>query len=371
MTGLTLNGRNFSCEWMAQNFRSLADKNFTDAENRTLKFCGEWLSGVERFIVSTSGSTGAPKPISLTREQMMLSARMTGAALNLQAGDRALVCLSPQHIAGLMMLARGLVLDLDLTIVEPSSDPFRALDLKTTPPFDFTALAPLQLQSILVHPQHINFLNKMKAVLVGGAPLSISLQNQIKNLRAPVYQTFGMTETVSHIALRRLNGPHAAEHYQTLPGVEIGQDDRGCLTINSAVTNFRNIITNDVVELISETAFVWLGRIDHVINSGGIKVQAEKVETIIEQILFELNVEHGEFFVGGLPDERYHEKAAAVFTGQQLSVETEAALKAALAKKLNKFELPKEIVYLDSVARTPSGKIDRQATLKKIMLNKL
>ncbi len=371
MKGFTLNGKYFSREWIAQHFRSVENKNLTDTEKHTLKFCGEWLSGVERFIVSTSGSTGEPKLISITREQMALSARLTGDALNLKAGDRALVCLSPQHIAGLMMLARGLVLDLNLTIVEPSSDPFGALDLKTSSPFDFTALVPLQLQSILAHPDHIDFLNKMKAVLVGGAPVSISLQNQIKNLHAPVYQTFGMTETVSHIALRRLNGPRAAEHYQTLPGVKVGQDDRGCLTINSAVTNFRNVITNDVVELTSETGFVWLGRIDNVINSGGVKVQAEKVEAAIEQILYELNVEHGEFFVGGLPDERYHEKVAAVFMGQRLSAETEAALKAALAKKLNKFELPKEILYLDSAAPTPSGKIDRRATLKKITLNRL
>lgn len=371
MIGLTLNGKYFSREWISQHFRSLEKENFTDTEKRALTFCGEWLSGVERFIVATSGSTGAPKSISLTRKQMTLSARMTGDALGLRPGDRALVCLSPRHIAGLMMLVRGLVLDLDLTMVEPSSDPFGALDLKTTPPFDFTALVPLQLQSILAHPERTDFLNKMKAVLVGGAPISISLQNQIKKLQAPVYQTFGMTETVSHIALRRLNGPQAAEHYQTLPGVKIGQDDRGRLTIKSAVTNDGNIITNDVVELTSETSFIWLGRIDNVINSGGVKVQAEKVEAAIEQILYELNVEPGEFFVGGLPDERYHEKVAAVFTGRRLSAETEAVLKAALAKQLNKFELPKEILYLDSVVRTPNGKIDRRTTLQKITFNKL
>ena len=365
MTGLILNGRNFSRDWIVGHFKNLDAETFSEYDKMILTFCGEWLSGAKQFKVYTSGSTGEPKPISLTHEQMMLSARMTGEALSLKSGDRALVCLSPQHIAGLMMLVRGFVLELDLTIVEASSDPFESFDLKKVPPFDFTALVPLQVQAILSNPEHTVFLNKMKAVLVGGAPIAISLQKQIQKMEAPIFQTFGMTETVSHFALRRLSGPDASERYQALPGVEIGQDERGCLTIQSALTNHHTIATNDVVEMTSEKTFIWRGRIDNVINSGGVKVPAERVEAAIGQALYEMNVELREFFVVGMADERYHEIVVVVFTGKPFPAETEKILKELLAKRLKMYELSKRILYMDSVVRTRSGKIDRRASLAK------
>ncbi|HEX9654923.1 MAG TPA: AMP-binding protein [bacterium] len=366
MTDLILCGRKFSRNWIVRHFRNCDGEQFSENGKRTLAFCGEWLSGAERFIVSTSGSTGEPKPISITREQMTLSARMTAAALGLKSGDRALVCLSPQYIAGLMMLVRGLELDLELTVIEPGSNPFDVLDLNRLPPFDFTALVPLQLQAILANSNHTAFLNKIKAVLVGGAPIAISLQQQIRKLPAAIYQTFGMTETVSHIALRRLNGSQVSESYHVLPGVGIGQDARGCLTIRSALTNYQTIVTNDLVELTSENRFRWLGRFDNVINTGGVKVPAEKVETAIEQALYEMGSEPTEFFVTGLPDERYHEVVVAVLTGKRLSDEVEQTLRARLTAGLEKYEVPKKILYTDSVVRTPSGKIDRGATLTEI-----
>ncbi len=365
MSGLILNGRNFSRDWIVGHFQNLDAETFSEYDKMILTFCGEWLSGVKQFKVYTSGSTGEPKPISLTREQMILSARMTGEALNLKSGDRTLVCLSPQYIAGLMMLVRGLVLELELTIVEPSSDPFESFDLKKVPPFDFTALVPLQMQAILSNPEHTVFLSKMKAVLVGGAAMAISLQKQIQKMKAPVYQTFGMTETVSHFALRRLSGPNASESYQVLRGVEIGQDERGCLTIQSALINHRTVVTNDMVELVSDKSFIWQGRVDNVINSGGVKVPAERVEAALGQALYEMDVELREFFVVGMADERYHEVVVVVFTGKPLPAATEKTLKELLAKRLKMYELPKRILYMDSVVRTRSGKIDRRASLVK------
>jgi O-succinylbenzoic acid--CoA ligase len=367
MNGLILNGKHFSHDWIIANSKTIAGMSFSENEKTTMVFCSEWLSGVDRFIVHTSGSTGEPKPITLTREQMTHSARMTGEALNLRAGDRALVCLSPNHIAGLMMLVRCFVLDLEMTIVEPSSAPFATLDLRDTPSFEFTALMPLQLQSILSNPYHIAFLNAMKAVLVGGVPVSIALRKEIEKLNAPVYQTFGMTETVSHIALRRVNGPDASEMYHTLPGVEIGCDARGCLTIQSAVTEHRRIVTNDVIELLSPRNFRWLGRVDNIINSGGVKVQTEKIEAAIEQTLDEMGFAHHEFFVAGKPDEKYHEVVVAVFGGRRLSSETAGKLKTLLQKKLTKYETPKEILFVDSMILTSSGKIDRRASMRKAL----
>jgi O-succinylbenzoic acid--CoA ligase len=367
MTGLTLNGKYFTTEWIVENYRNLNSAQFSAHERVTLSFCGRWLSGVKQFIVSTSGSTGKPKRIALTRAQMTLSAKMTSEALHLQPGDRALVCLSPAHIAGLMMLVRGFVLDLDLTIVEPASNPFESLsaDLQKTPPFHFASFVPLQLQTILsVGKSYRDFLNKMKVILVGGAPVSVSLHKQIHKLDAPIYQTFGMTETVSHVALRRLNGTTASESYRALPNVEIGRDERGCLTITSALTRNQTLVTNDLVELTSKNSFIWLGRVDNVINTGGVKVAAEKVEAALAEVLFELTETDREFFVAGLPDETYGQVVAALFEGTPFSPEFQREMLGRLSQKLGKYELPKRIEFVKNFTRTPTGKIDRKANLR-------
>lgn len=368
--GLTLNGQYYTKQWLLDHHRNLDSEQFTENEITTLSFCGQWLSGVQEFEVATSGSTGEPKFISINRSQMVLSARMTGQALRLKQGDRAIVCLSPCYIGGLMMLVRGLVLDLELTIVEPTGDPFESLNLETKTPqhFDFTALVPLQLESMVSSgTEHISLVNKMKAILVGGAPVSGALLKKIQTVEAPIYHTFGMTETVSHIALRRLNGREASESFKPLPSVEIGTDERGCLTIKSPVTNDRRIVTNDLVEIKPDNSFIWLGRIDHVINTGGVKVQAEKVESAIEEALCE--IEGGvygncEFFVGPLPDEKYGQVVAAIFEGPNFSQDTQNKLRAKLSEKLNKYEIPKNMYFLRTFLRTPNGKIDRKANLR-------
>lgn len=365
--GLILNGNYYTKDWILKHYHNLNSHQFTDLEIKTLHFCAQWLCGVQEFIVQTSGSTGKPKPIRLKREQMILSARITGRALKLKREDRAFVCLSPAYIGGIMMLVRGLELDLELTIVNPSSNPFESINVYESS-FDFTAFVPLQLQNILASgPQNIAILDRMKAILVGGAPVSAALLKEVQQVRAPVYQTFGMTETISHIALRRLNGPKASENYKPLPEVEIATDPRGCLTIKSPLTNHQRIITNDLVEIHPDGSFIWLGRIDNVINTGGVKVQAEKVEKAIEESLHEIDggryAEH-EFFVGPLPDKKYGQVVAAIFEGPNFSQDIQNKLLAKLSEKLNKYEIPKNIYFVKAFLRTPNGKIDRRAILK-------
>jgi len=368
---IILNGKSLAFEWILENYEDLPSEQFSQNEIQTLIFCGQWLSGQKRFSVPTSGSTGQPKSVNLTRQQMAASARMTGEALHLNKGDSALVCLSSEHIAGLMMLVRGFELGLNVTVVEPAGNPFTALDLKNAKYFDFTAFVPLQLQAILSTGEtHLSVLNKMKAILVGGAEVPADLKKAIAGLKAPIYQTFGMTETVSHIALRRLNGPDKVENYEALPGVEIGQNEHGCLRVKSAVTNNEWLVTNDLVEIKSENRFVWLGRIDNVINSGGVKVPAEKVERAIAEVLFEMNQGksiHQEFFVGSLPDKTYGQIVAVIFEGlNQLQID-EKRLRVLLSKSLTKYEIPKSIYFLNSFIRTSTGKIDRKANLAKII----
>jgi non-ribosomal peptide synthetase component F len=241
-----------------------------DANARAaLEFCRDWLAGQEDFIVQTSGSTGAPKPITLTRTQMIASAQATAAALSLAAGDPALVCLPTHYIAGRMMLVRGLVVGMPMTLVTPSANPLAAAPAGAR--FAFTAVVPLQLETLLAadNPTVRSQLAGMKAILVGGGPLSPALTAAAQTCPSPIYHTYGMTETITHIALRRVNGADAGDAFTPLPGVHLRLDDRGCLAICGPMTAGAWVQSNDVVELLADNTFRWLGRSDNVINSGG------------------------------------------------------------------------------------------------------
>jgi O-succinylbenzoic acid--CoA ligase len=354
----------------------------SENEENALRFCYDWLRGRPAFVVQTSGSTGAAKPISVTRQQMEASARATGAALGLQPGMYALVCLPTRYIAGRMMLVRGLVLGLHLTVVEPASNPLAHLPPDQS--FDFTAFTPMQMQVIIesgewrpesggYSPQQpaavgrrssITTLNHMHAILLGGGPVSAGLEEQVQVIAAPVFHTYGMTETVSHIALRRLNGAMRAAHFVPLPGVQLGLDERGCLSICAEVTNGQRLQTNDLVDLHADGSFVWLGRWDNVINSGGVKVVVEKVEAAIEQAIQQATGSAGQrFFVAARPDPRLGERVALLVEGPPLTPPQESALQAHLRHQLNPYERPRQIEYLPTFVNTPTGKIDRKATL--------
>ena len=192
------------------------------------EFCRLYASGQETFVLHTSGSTGTPKPIALTRAQMQASARVTQRALDLRAGQQALVCLNVGYIAGTMMLVRGMELGLTMHIVAPSSQPFAALPHDLA--IDFVAVVPLQLQAMLDVGQ-ASVLNTLGVIIVGGAPVSEQLLEGIQRRSVPVFSTYGMTETVSHVALRRLNGAEATDSYWLLEGVEAATDERGCLRL--------------------------------------------------------------------------------------------------------------------------------------------
>ncbi|MCX6050017.1 MAG: AMP-binding protein [Chloroflexi bacterium] len=330
-----------------------------------LRFCHQWLTGATSFVINTSGSTGTPKPITLPREQMVASARRTGEALGLHPGQQALICMPTRYIAGRMMLVRGFVLGLAMTVVEPASDPLR--DLSPDVHFDFTAVIPLQLQTLLNGPPHYRtILNRMQAILIGGGPVSPALQEQLQVITAPIYHTYGMTETITHIALRRLNGPQASEAFTPLAGVKLAVDGRGCLNIRSEITQDQVVQTNDIVELRQDGSFIWLGRWDNVINSGGVKVQVEKVEIALEKALHAVAPQAASqrrFFVGPLPDERLGERVVAVLEGAPLGEQLERALRESLQPLLTKYEVPRNFYYLPQFAETPTRKIDRKTTL--------
>jgi O-succinylbenzoic acid--CoA ligase len=368
---LILNGTSYRLQQLAE---VGAPATLSPYECQVLQFAQQWLSGQETFTVQTSGSTGKPKPVLITRLQMVTSARLTGQAVGLQPGDQALVCVSVAYIAGMMMLVRGFELGLHLTIVDPVGQPLAQFPSATH--FDFTAMVPLQLQETLQGaPHERTILDGMKGILIGGAPVSQMLEDRLQCITAPIYHTYGMTETVSHIALRRLNGPQRSAYYVPFDGVRLGQDERGCLTITSALSRGKTLHTNDLVEVYPNGSFRWLGRIDNVINSGGVKVQIEKVETALEAWLAryqEGRYADRRFFVGALPDSRLGQMVIAAIEGapfgggKTLSSGMTATIRHMLQHVLTPYEIPRQWYFLPRFLETPTGKIDRSANLQRL-----
>lgn len=371
MDALTLNGASYPMHELSN---VCALPHLTDYERQVLKFVQQWRSGQQTFTVYTSGSTGRPKAIRLSRTQMATSARLTVQALGLQAGDRALVCVSAEFIAGMMMLVRGLEFELPLTVVDPVSRPLANLSPGTS--FEFTAMVPLQLQATLQGTPHERaMLDRMQGVLIGGAAFSMALEQQLQQVTAPLYHTYGMTETVSHIALRRLNGPHRSERFVPFEGVKLGQDARGCLTLSAAVTKQRILQTNDLVKLHADGTFQWVGRVDNVINTGGVKVQIEMVERALEAwLLHEQDGVYADrrFFVGPIDHARLGQAVVAVIEGEPfgggdtLAPALETAIRRNLQQSLRRYETPRHFFFVAKLLETPSGKIDRRANLQRI-----
>lgn len=314
-------------------------------------FLLDWLSDSPTVSVRTSGSTGIPKIIELTKKAMIESAGRTAEFLGLPNGSSALHCLPATHIAGKMMLVRAMVLGWSVDLVSPSSSPL----LEARGAYDFCAMVPLQLKNSIPH------LNRIQKLIVGGAPLSREIAKKAANTSTSIYETYGMTETASHIALRPVSNSEETdsgiqmEPFTALAGIELSQDDRGCLTIELPWQPGK-IVTNDMVELIKPDQFQWLGRVDNVINSGGIKLFPETVEQKLSDI-----TDHRIIAIG-LPDETLGQKLVLVIEGDI----DEIGLSAAIGKhpELDPYEIPRDILKLEKFPETANRKIDRPAVLK-------
>jgi len=332
-------------------------------EKSILDFCHQFVNGQQEFQLTTSGSTGLPKPMTVSATHLKKSAQMTAKAIGLQKGMTSLVCLNTEFIAGKMMLVRGLEIGMDLFITAPSSNPFQSLPENLS--FDFTALVPFQAETILKnHTNHKLMLDGMKAILIGGAAINIELEELLQQVKAPVYHTFGMTETLSHIALRRINGVHKEDYFTILDGISISLDDRNCLVIRSPFTE-APLITNDVVELLDDKRFKWLGRADFLINSGGIKIHPEIIEKEIERKFYELKLTN-RFFITGMHDPTLGEKVSLVIEGKPWNDQLVQRFKGELSVSLTKFQIPKQFYFIENFEETGSGKIDRRRTVQKL-----
>ena len=334
-------------------------KDFSDEIHHFLE---SWFSSDKNITVHTSGSTGAPKSIELKKEFVLNSAIATGKYFDLQENTTALLCLPTAYIAGKLMLIRALTLGWHLDVIAPSSNPLE----KVNKEYDFSAMVPLQLEN------SISKLSKIKKLIVGGGVVSKELKTKIQDVFTVIFATYGMTETITHIAVKKLNNFPSSKgritkqsFYQTLPNVTIYIDDRNCLVINAPKVSDEIIYTNDVVQLISDTEFEWLGRFDTVINSGGIKLHPEEIEEKLSEIITH------RFFVTGIPDKKLGEKLVLVIeldSAKNLEILLFIKNEIRNLKSLSKFEIPKEIYCLRSFIETGTKKIQRIKTLNLLKL---
>lgn len=311
----------------------------------------DWLDNRDYIEVSTSGSTGKPKSIKIKKQAMVNSAIATGDFFNLKPGDRALHCLPTEFIAGKMMLIRAIILGLELDLVEPKSKPV----FNKKKHYVFAAMVPMQLKNSLKNCKHI------KNIIVGGSPVSKSLQDDIQDMNSSIYETYGMTETVTHIAAKQLNnlllilGDRTERPFRTLPNVTISQDDRDCLIIDAPKVANRKIITNDIVKLHSVTEFEWIGRYDNVINSGGIKLYPEQIEKKLQNKILE------RFFITSITDETLGEKVVLVVESDSDKFDN------SVLSELSTYERPKNIYTTAQFVETVSGKTQRNKTLEAVL----
>lgn len=333
-----------------------------DYLRHTLVFCQHWLNGQETFLFKTSGSTGCPMAIEATRQQMQASAQGTIKALGLTAAEHIYLCISTKMIGGAMMLVRAMELNCDITIVHPSSNPIDSLP--DNHPYTFVSFVPMQLFDINHNEQVLKRLNGFAHILLGGAPASEDMLKGLEQLGANVWQTYGMTETLSHVALRRVGKD---KYYKALPGVKLKTDDRNCLCIKAEVTNNQWLLTNDMVKLVHEDEFELLGRMDDVINSGGIKIFTYDVEQCIIEKMNDLEMPHKPLFVCKQKDERFGEIVVVVMFGKPLAPEIVEQMMEHCVRKLGKYAAPKHIYFTSEFIKLESGKINKQATLQSVL----
>ncbi len=310
-------------------------KEGEDFEKPVGDFLLDWFDSKSYIEMQTSGSTGNPKIIKVNKQAMVNSAIATGDFFDLHSGDKALQCLPVKYVAGKMMLIRAIVLGLDLDYVAPSSHPMKGM----TDKYDFVAMVPMQAQNSLKELQNV------KKLIVGGARISSSLEKELMKLPTKVYETYGMTETITHIAAKRVG----EKMFTVLPNVTISYDERNCLVIHAPkIIAEETVVTNDLVELINENQFKFLGRIDNVINSGGLKILPEQVEQKLDGKL------DRRFFITSKEDKELGEKVILVVEGEKTEI------KNSIFDVLDKYEHPREIIFLSEFKETENGKFLRK-----------
>ena len=342
------NGLHFNYEELKEVAYSLI-KEGESFEKVTGNFLIDWLNDKDFLVVNTSGSTGKPKSIKLKKQAMVNSAIATGNFFGLKPGDTALHCLPNHYIAGKMMFVRALVLGLELDFVEPTAQPIFDYEKH----YSFCAMIPLQLKKTIDYTENID------KIIIGGAKVNMPLQEKIKNCSSRFYETYGMTETVTHVAVRQLESQSEKGeiYFNALANVSFNQDERQCLIIHAPKLVNEALVTNDIVDLKSETSFNLLGRYDNVINSGGVKLFPEQIEQKLQSLIKE------RYIIASESDDLLGERLILIVENSSDSPDTILS-KIQKLKAIDKLEIPKHIYTLNKFPETTSGKVQR----KKIVI---
>ena len=304
------------------------------------EFLSEW-NNVSPFVhVQTSGSTGTPKTMRVEKQRMLNSARITCDFLGLQPGNTALLCMSLDYIAGKMMVVRALERHLKLMTIAPSGHPLSGL----MEDIDFAAMVPMQVYNSLQVPEERERLKQIRHLIIGGGAIDDALSDQLKDFPNAVWSTYGMTETLSHIALRHLNGPEASLWYTPFPSVSLSLSSDSCLIIDAPEVCPERLVTNDIAELSPDYRFRILGRKDNIICSGGIKIQAEELERQLRSLL------HLPFIITKCPDEKFGEIIVLLTEGS-----TDEA-RQFCERILPKFYQPRVYLHVSHIPLTATGK---------------
>lgn len=325
----------------------------TEFEKKVETFLEEWFSEGVMVKVQTSGSTGIPKIFEIEKKKMINSAVMTCNFLGLKEGDKAILCLPVEYISGKMMVVRSMERSLKLIITNPSLKPLENVEEE----INFCAMTPLQVENSL------DQLHLIKNLIIGGAATSESLKSKIieKNLSPSnrIFETYGMSETLSHIGLKQLM-PEPEDYFTVFENVTISLDERGCLRIYAPNVNDEVLQTNDLVEIKNDKQFKFLGRIDNVINSGGAKIFPETLETLVKKEIA------NEVVFLGLPDESLGQKLVLIIEGKESDEVIRNISETPFEKNFHK---PKEIIFISEIPRTPNGKVNRLELYKIINVN--
>jgi len=331
---------------------------------KALSFCRDWLRGTDTFSLHTSGSTGIPKEIIVLRQQMEISAMATRDFFDIPDEADLLGCLNIEMIAGKMMLVRAMEWNANILLIQPSSNPLSNISLDQK--FHFAAMVPLQLGACMDDPETVDKLPNIKNLIIGGAAINKNLKEKAALLPINVYQTFGMTETVSHVALAKIDAD-AELLYKALPGIRFSVTADDKLIISAPMAQEEQLVTNDIVELLSASTFIWKGRADFTINSGGIKVQPEELENQIQSTMDHF-YPGCRFFIFGEKDKNFGEKICLVVEQEIHSPDRAENLLKELKETKPKHTVPKNIYRIASFVETSSGKINKPATLEKLQL---
>ncbi len=312
-------------------------------------FLSEWFDNCDYVIAHTSGSTGTPKEIRLYKDDMRASAHITNRFFSIDSTSSLLLCLSPTYIAGKMMIVRAIEAGARLYVEPPTSQPL----VHAVVPIDFAAMVPMQVHTLLLSDCGRERLASIRQLIIGGAVVSPDMERKLADISTNCYATYGMTETVSHVALRRLGVDFPG--FTALDDVSFSVDKRDCLVIHTPQFHCKSYVTNDVVSLCDDKRFIWLGRYDHVINSGGVKIHPEQLERELVYLLSE------RYFITSLPDERLGERLVLVIESIPWPSEKIDYLYTQIRSTLsNPYHCPREIRFMPHFFETSSGKILRR-----------